>query len=99
MSGLDRAPDGVTRKCSNCSRPFRGEGWMDYCAKCHAENERTSPLRDRWACLTCSTTFECGSIICGPQGWKCPNCKSTDLTTADGAHEIPEYHGEIGTKN
>lgn len=68
---------------------------MDYCAECHAENERTSPLRKRAACLTCNTTFEFGKIRSGPQGWQCPNCKSGDISTAEGIRELPEYHGEI----
>jgi Zn finger protein HypA/HybF involved in hydrogenase expression len=95
MTTLDRAPDGVTRKCDTCKRPFKGEAWMDYCAECNAENERTSPLHKRWACLTCNSTFELGKVRSGPQGWQCPNCKSTDLSTAEGTREIPEYHGDI----
>lgn len=96
---LDRAPDGITRTCCECRRKFKGEAWMDYCAECHAENERNSPLRARWACLTCNTTFEAGRIILGPEGWQCPNCKSCDVSPAEGAREITEYHGDIGTKN
>lgn len=96
---LDRTADGITQKCTECSRNYRGEHWMDYCAECHAENERTSPLRNRWACLTCSSTFEAGQLFAGPQGLQCPNCKSLDLSTAHGAREIEEYDGEIGTKN
>jgi DNA-directed RNA polymerase subunit RPC12/RpoP len=72
---------------------------MDYCAECNAENERTSPLRKRWACLTCSSTFEAGRIIAGQQGWKCPNCGGLDVNPAEGVRELSEYHGEIGTKN
>ena len=96
---IDRTADGISRKCCDCSRAFKGEAWQDYCAECHAEHERTSPLRDRWACLTCNTTFECGRIVSGPQGWQCPNCKSTDIQPAHGARDIPEYVGDIGTKN
>ena len=72
---------------------------MDYCAECHAEKELKSPLRDRWACLTCQSTFEAGRMIASQQGLQCPNCKSLDLSSAHGSREIPEYHGEIGTKN
>ncbi len=96
---IDRTPDGQIQKCDECSRDYRGEPWMDYCAECHAELERTSPLRDRWACLTCSSTFTAGEMRAGPQGLLCPNCRSMDLTPAHGAREIEEYHGEIGTKN
>lgn len=96
---LDRSADGIDRKCDECSRAFKGEAWMDYCAECHAENEKNSPLRKRWACLTCSSTFEAGRIIAGPQGLQCPNCKSGDVSPAHGAREIAKYHGEIGTKN
>lgn len=95
MSELDRTPDGVTQQCDTCSRPFKGEGWMDYCAECHAENERTSPLHKRWACLTCNSTFELGKVRSGPNGFQCPNCQSADISPAEGAREIPEYHGEI----
>lgn len=99
MTQLDRAPEGRIQKCCECRRDYRGEPWMDYCAECHAEKERTSPLHDRWACLTCSTTFEAGSLRSGPQGFECPNCRSCDVSPAQGIREIPEYHGEIGTKN
>lgn len=99
MTSLDRTPDGADLKCCECSRPFKGEAWMDYCAECNAEYEKNSPLRKRWACLTCNSTFELGKVRSGPQGWQCPNCKSNDLSTAEGTREIPEYHGEIGTKN
>lgn len=92
---LDRTTDGFAMKCCECRRPFKGECWMDYCAECHAENEKNSPLRKRWACLTCSSTFGCGTIRSGPQGWQCPKCKSNDIGPAEGAREIPEYHGEI----
>jgi hypothetical protein len=98
-ASIDRTPDGRPRKCCVCSRMFKGEAHMDYCAPCYAESEANSPLRTRWACLTCNTTFELGKVRSGPQGWQCPNCKSSDLSTAEGAREIPEYHGEIGTKN
>ncbi len=98
MSSLDRVTDGQIQKCDECSRDYRGEAWMDYCAECHAELERTSPLRDRWACLTCSSTFEAARLIAGPTGLKCPNCGSLNLSTAHGAREIPEYYGDIGTK-
>ncbi len=99
MSSLDRTTDGVIRKCDECSRDFMGEGWQDWCAECHAEKERISPLRHRMACLTCNTTFELGRVVAGPQGMQCPNCKSGDLSPAEGVREIPEYHGEIGTRN
>lgn len=99
MSTLDRDAEGFARTCCTCSRGFKGKAWQDYCAECHAENEKNSPLRKRWACLTCSSTFEAGRIISGPTGWQCPNCKSTDVSPAHGSREIPEYHGEIGTKN
>ena len=85
---LNRAPGGIDRKCCECSRAFKGEAWMDYCAECNAENERRSPLRNRWACLTCSTTFELGRVRSGPQGWQCPNCKSLDLSPAHGARDV-----------
>ena len=74
------------------SLTVKGEAWMDYCAECNAENERTSPLRNRWACLTCNTTFELGKVRSGPQGWQCPNCKSGDLSPAHGA--LDKYEGD-----
>lgn len=70
MSKLDRVPDGHSRKCDTCKRPFRGEPWMDYCAECAAENERTSPLRKRWACLTCNSTFAAEPVIGEKSGVK-----------------------------
>lgn len=99
MTALDRIPDGHPRTCDDCSRAFKGEAWMDFCAECHAKREETSPLKSRWACLTCNTTFPLGSVRSGPQGWQCPKCKSSDLSTAEGSRELPAYHGEIGTKN
>lgn len=95
MTALDRADNGFPRKCCECSRTFKGEAWQDYCAECHAENERTSPLNQRWACLTCNVTFKCGTIISGPQGWQCPKCKSTDLHPAEGVRTLPEYEGQV----
>jgi DNA-directed RNA polymerase subunit RPC12/RpoP len=99
MSTLDRTPDGDTYKCDECSRPFKGEAWMDWCAECHAKMEAKSPLQALWACLTCSSTFEAGRMRSGPVGLLCPNCNSYDLSPAHGERELEEYHGEIGTKN
>jgi DNA-directed RNA polymerase subunit RPC12/RpoP len=96
---IDRSPNGEIYKCSECERDYRGEAWMDYCAACHEMMDLKSPLRDRWACLTCSSTFQAGKLVSGPQGLMCPNCRSGDLTTAHGSREVPEYHGELGTKN
>jgi hypothetical protein len=62
MSQLDRTPDGFAQKCCECSRPFKGEAWQDYCAECHAEQEKNSPLKATWACLTCSETFPVGDV-------------------------------------
>jgi hypothetical protein len=95
MSALNRTPDGIIQTCCECSRPFKGHAWQDYCAECHAENERTSPLHNRWACLTCNTTFELGKVRSGPQGWMCPNCRSTDLSPAHGSRELDRYDGPI----
>ena len=99
---LDRVPDGVVLMCYDCSRPFKGERWQDFCAECHAEHERTSPLRRRWACLNCGwkgTAGEMytGKLACDPL--ECPKCRSGNTSTAEGVREVPEYHGEIGTKN
>jgi Zn finger protein HypA/HybF involved in hydrogenase expression len=99
MTELDRTLDGVARTCDECSRPFKGEAWQDWCAECAAEKEKNSPLHDRMACLNCNTTFELGRVRSGPQGWKCPNCASGNLSPAQGVREIEEYHGDIGTKN
>jgi len=99
MNTIDRTPDGIEHKCCECSRDFKGDAWHDYCAECNAANEKNSLLRNRWACLACNSTFELGRVISGPQGWQCPNCKSANLSTAEGVRNIPEYHGEIGTKN
>lgn len=91
---LDRTSDGIDRKCCECNRPFKGEAWQDYCAECHAESEKNSPLNKRWACLTCSSTFKGGEIIAGPQGWKCPKCGSVDLSTAHGERKLDRYEGD-----
>ena len=105
MNTLDRSADGITRKCCECSRPFMGESWQDWCAECHAEMEKNSPLKKLWACLTCSSTFPVGEVrINGsaPAGdpWPCPRCGSRTITPADGeVRETAEYYGEIGTKN
>lgn len=90
---LDRTSSGIDRKCCECRRPFKGEGWMDYCAPCNAENEKNSPLNKRWACLTCNSTFNAGKIISGRTGWMCPNCKSLDLTPAHGDRQLDRYDG------
>lgn len=92
---LDRTTDGVAHKCCECSRPFKGEPWMDYCAECHAENEKNSPLKKRWACLTCNSTFPAGQIISGPAGWQCPKCKSGNLSPAHGARLLDQYDGDV----
>lgn len=105
MSDLDRTADGITRKCCECSRPFLGEAWQDYCAECHAEMEAKSPLKKLWACTTCSSTFPLGEVRVrgsSPAGdpWPCPRCGSPTITPADGAaRETAEYYGEIGTRN
>jgi hypothetical protein len=91
---LDRATDGIDRKCCDCARPFRGHAWMDYCAECNAKNEAASPLRKRWACLTCNTTFEAGKIISGPRGWQCPSCRGLDLSPAHGERRLDRYDGD-----
>ena len=102
---LDRTPDGVVRKCDECSRPFKGEAWQDWCAECHAEKEVCSPLRSLWACLTCNSTFPVGEVKPGAGAlvgdpWPCPRCSARTITPADGAvRETAEYFGEIGTKN
>lgn len=76
---------------------------MDYCAECHAEAERNSPLNKDWACLTCNTTFRLGTakLPKAPgEGFECPNCKSGDTHPADGSvTHLTEYFGEIGTRN
>lgn len=90
---LDRAADGIDRKCCECRRPFKGETWQDYCAECNAENEKNSQLRNRWACLTCNSTFELGKVMSGPQGLQCPNCKSCDLSPAHGERQLDKYEG------
>lgn len=62
-------------------------------------------LQQQWACLTCGAKFPVGEVVipadhlaCDP--WLCPRCGSTDLAVADGAtRNVPEYFGEIGTKN
>jgi len=103
MTTLDRTPDGVALKCYDCSRPFKGERWQDFCAECHAEHERTSPLHKRWCCLNCNTTFPLGKMKTGKLSadrFRCPNCDSENTHPADGdVRELPEYHGKIGTKN
>lgn len=105
MSELDRTPDGTIRKCDECSRPFRGEAWMDWCAECHAEMDRKSPLHARWACLTCNETFELGEVRLGAGAkvydpMPCPRCNARTITPADGqVRETDEYYGEIGTRN
>ncbi len=102
---LDRTADGVVRKCDECSRPFKGEGWHDWCAECHAEKEANSPLKKLWACTTCSSTFPVGEVRVNGSApasdpWPCPRCGSCTITPADGAvHETAEYFSEIGTRN
>lgn len=102
---LDRTTDGVVRNCDECSRLFKGEAWMGWCAECHAEQEAKDPLKKLWACTTCNSTFPLGDVrISGSQRaydrWPCPRCESLTITPADGAiRETAEYYGEIGTKN
>lgn len=98
---LDRTPDGVTRKCDTCKRRFKGEAWMDYCAECHAENERTSPLNKRWACLNCGWKGSMGQMYPGKlvsEPPECPKCRSGNTSSAEGVRDAPEYHGEIPEK-
>lgn len=98
MSTLDRTATGVTRECCKCSRPFKGEGWMDYCAECHAEQERTSPLNRRWACLNCGWKGTAGKMFTGKLAsdpLECPKCRSGNTSPAEGIRDLPEYHGEI----
>ena len=105
MNTLDRTLDGSIQKCCECSRDYRGEGWQDYCAECHAEKEKNSPLLALWACTTCSSTFPVGEVKVNgsaPAGdpWPCPRCGNPTITPADGAiRETTEYYGEIGTRN
>lgn len=105
MSSLDRTADGISRTCDECSRPFKGEGWQDYCAECAAEKEVNSPLKKLWACTTCSSTFPIGEVrINGsaPAGdpWPCPRCGTSTITPADGeVRTTGVYYGEIGTRN
>lgn len=104
MNTLDRTPDGALRKCDECSRPFRGKAWQDWCAECHAEKEANSPLKATWACTTCNSTFPLGEVRPGNKAlndpWPCPRCDSCTITPADGAvRETAEYYGEIGTRN
>lgn len=105
MSTLDRTADGMNRLCDDCLREFKGEAWQDWCAECHAEREKNSPLKSLYACLTCHSKFPLGEVriragqrACDP--WSCPKCGAETITPADGAsRETLEYHGEIGTKN
>jgi hypothetical protein len=30
---------------------------------------------------------------------ECPKCRSDNTSSAEGVRDLPEYHGEIGTKN
>lgn len=92
--GLDRTADGIPRKCDVCERPFKGEAWMDYCAECHAENEKNSPLKKRWACLTCNSTFTAGQLMSGRRGLECPKCRSGDVSPAEGARQLAQYNGD-----
>lgn len=95
---LDRSPEGIDLKCYECTRPFKGEAWMDFCAECHAENERTSPLNKRWACLNCGWKGKCGQMKLGKRygdALECPSCRSGNTTTAEGVRDVPEYVGEI----
>lgn len=105
MEALDRTPDGITQKCCECSRPFKGEGWQDYCAECHAEKEANSPLKKLWACTTCNSTFPVGEVRINGSApandpWPCPRCGSQTITPADGEVRTTDvYYGEIGTMN
>lgn len=105
MSTLDRTPDGDTYKCDECSRYFKGEHWMDWCAECRTEKDKNDPLKKLWACLTCNSTFPVGEVRLNgssPAGtpWPCPRCGSPTITPADGENrETDVYYGEIGTKN
>ena len=105
MSSLDRTTDGMVRKCDECSRPFMGEAWQDWCAECHAAQEANSPLKKFWACLTCNSTFPVGEVRfngSAPAGdpCPCPRCGSQTITPADGEVRTTDvYYGEIGTRN
>jgi hypothetical protein len=97
---LDRCEQGIVQKCCECSRQYLGEAWMGYCSECHAENERTSPLNKRWACLNCGWKGKAGEMYAGAgPSLECPKCRSSNTSSAEGVRDVPEYHGEIGTRN
>lgn len=60
-------------------------------------------LKEPWVCLSCRAHFTAGEIISKPassDSWHCPKCDSTDINPADGkVTNVPEYFGEIGTRN
>lgn len=98
MTSIDRTPDGIARKCCECSRPFKGEAWQDYCAECHAEDERNSPLNKRWACLNCGWKGALGTMYPGKLAAdrvECPRCRSGNTTPAEGVRTLDAYHGDI----
>lgn len=62
-------------------------------------------MQQLWCCLTCSKTMEAGKLMSrgsAPAGRSlyCPHCGSFEVACADSAiREVPEYFGEIGTRN
>lgn len=59
-------------------------------------------MDQRWACMTCNTTFPVGRMKLGRSALtlRCPNCDSEDTAPADGeVRDVKEYFGEIGTRN
>jgi hypothetical protein len=57
-------------------------------------------LNEKWACLTCSSTFPAGEMFVGRSPfYMCPRCGAEGCVSADGrSRTVPEYFGEIGTK-
>lgn len=61
-------------------------------------------LKQRWACLNCSSTLQVGELIIKADNpWNrammCPKCKSFEVVRAEGVHIENEYQGPIGTLN
>lgn len=87
------------RVCDECSHPFVGEYCHDWCAICLAA--KPDPLSQKWACTTCSTTFEAGRLRLNARGqYGCPNCGAETISGAHGeTRTLDAYYGEIGTRN
>ncbi len=69
------------------------------------ETSKRNPLDALWACLACWWKGRMGDlrhIGTAPvaSSLRCPSCGSDDLAPADGSvHDLPAYHGPIGTRH